>query len=83
MARLRNNRIQPVWFHYIGKNGRTKVLIESKGTVDVPDFIEPIESGQVENGWIEVISDLSVKMMEAEMNAMSYIKAENSEKQTK
>ena len=83
MARLRNNRIQPIWFHYIGKSGRTKVLIPSKGTANVSDFIEPVANGEVKNGWVDVISDLSVKMMEAEKDAMSYIKAENSEKQTK
>lgn len=83
MARLRNNRVQPVWFHYIGKNGRKNVLIPSKGTVEVPDFIKPVSNGEVDNGWVVIMSEISVKMMDAENDAMSYMEADFSEKQTK
>jgi len=83
MARLRNEKIQPIWFHYIGTKGRTKVFIPSKGTVDVADFIEPISYAEVQ-GRVVVMSDLAVKMMDAEKDVMSYMLKENSsEKQTK
>jgi hypothetical protein len=79
MARLRNEKIQPIWFHYIGKKGRSKVLIPSKGIVDVADFIEPISRAEVQ-GRVTVISDLAVKMMDAEKDVMSYINVDSSEK---
>lgn len=80
MARLRNDKIQPIWFHYIGKKGRNKVLIPSKGTVDVADFIKPISNGDVQSGLVVVMSDFAVKMMDAEIDVMSYMKETSSEK---
>lgn len=75
MARLRNEKAQPIWFHYIGNKGRNKVLIPSKGTVDVDDFVRP--NGEINSEWITIMSDFAVKMMDAERDAISYINKES------
>lgn len=77
MARLKNNRSQPLWFSYIGKNGRRKVQIPSDGTIDVSDFIKPVSNGEILRGWVVIMSETDVKMMDAEIDAKSYMNLES------
>jgi hypothetical protein len=80
MARLKNNRNQPLQLYYVSGNGRKKVQIPSQGTMDVPDFIKPVSNGEVLNGWLVIMSETDVKMMDAENDVMSYIESDSRKK---
>jgi len=73
MARLMNTKLQPIRFYYIGKRGREKIMVPPKGTVEVPDLISPISKSEIEKGWIVIMSDLAIKMQDAEIDAKSYM----------
>jgi hypothetical protein len=76
--RLKNNRVQPTRFRYMGKKGVSSVVIPAYGTIDLGDFVSFVSEGQLNNGWIEIISEEQIKMMNAERDALSYM-----EKKTK
>ena len=80
MARLKNNKNQPLQLYYVSKSGRKKVQIPSKGIIDVPDFIKPVSNGEVLSGWLVIMSETDVKMMDAENDVMSYIESDSIKK---
>lgn len=71
--RLKNNRMQPTRFRYVGKNGIKSVVLAAEETVDVNDFVSTVSDSHLDNGWLEIISEAKIKMMNAERDAMSYM----------
>jgi hypothetical protein len=71
--RLKSNRVHPTRFKYMGEKGVKSVVIAPYGTVEIEDFVSTISEVPIENGWLEIVTEAQVKMMNAEKDAMSYI----------
>jgi len=68
---VRNNRIEPISFSYLGSNGRKTVRVLGRSSVFVEDVVTVLSNKEIENKWLEIVED------KEEKEKKRFLKAQN------